>query len=408
MSTRSNAEVRRISDQLFVLEQARWVTPDVTIIKAKSGTRVNLETVQRDLPPSTAILEYVMGDPHSYCLVITRASARTVALASSGKIDDDVVAYLKSVKAKQAASEQARALYNSLLRPVSEVAKVQKLVIVRDGQLHLLPFDGLVDAAGHYIAETKVVSYSASASTFHLLREQPRSRLTSGALLGVGAIPYDSNNVRRANATRGYNLSTLANLPESKNEVMAAAKAISPGGNTLLLGSAATESAFKREHLARYRVLHLAVHALANTAQPDRAALVMLPDVAAGEDGFLQASEVVHLKLNADLTVLSACDTAIGPIAGEEGIATLSRAFLLAGAKTVVSTLWSIEDLSSLVLMRSFYAHLATGMPADEALTAAKRDIIRKFGRKAPPYYWAAFTLEGAGDQTSLRRWHRS
>jgi CHAT domain-containing protein len=184
---------------------------------------------------------------------------------------------------------------------------------------------------------------------------------------------------------------------------MAAAKAVSMLGNTLLLGPEATESAFKKQPLGRYQVLHLAVHALANTAQPDRAALVMLSDPAAGEDGFLQASEVVHLKLNADMAVLSACDTAIGPIGGEEGIATLSRAFLLAGTRTVVSTLWSIEDLSSLVLMRQFYAHLAAQMPADVALAEAKRDVIRKFGRKAQPYYWAAFTLEGAGDQTVLR-----
>jgi len=183
---------------------------------------------------------------------------------------------------------------------------------------------------------------------------------------------------------------------------MAANSAVTNANNTLLVGTAATESAFKREPFARYRVLHMAVHAVANTAQPELAALIMLSDSAAGEDGFLQASEVVRLKLNADLVVLSACDTAIGPIGGEEGIATLSRAFLLAGAKTVVSTLWSIEDLSSLVLMRQFYGHLATHMPADRALAEAKRDIIRKFGRSAPPYYRAAFTLEGAGGQTTL------
>ena len=102
---------------------------------------------------------------------------------------------------------------------------------------------------------------------------------------------------------------------------------------------------------------------------PNRSALVLLSDPAAGEDGFLQASEIVQLRLNADLVILSACDTGVGLIEGEEGIAALSRAFLLAGAKAVVSTLWSINDDYSLVVMTHFYRHLAAHEPAAEALT---------------------------------------
>jgi len=122
---------------------------------------------------------------------------------------------------------------------------------------------------------------------------------------------------------------------------------------------------------------------------------VLLSDPSAGEDGFLQASEVVQLRLNAELVILSACDTAVGPIEGEEGIATLSRAFLLAGAKNVVSTLWSVNDTFSTFLMKQFYEHFAAGEPAAYALTTAKRDMLRKFGRKAVPYYWAGYTFEG-------------
>jgi CHAT domain-containing protein len=98
---------------------------------------------------------------------------------------------------------------------------------------------------------------------------------------------------------------------------------------------------------------------------------------------------------------LSACDTAVGPVQGEEGIAALSRAFLLAGAKAVVSTLWSIDDTYSLVLMKHFYKHLAAHEPAAYALTYAKRDTLRQFGRVAIPYYWAGFTFEGAADRST-------
>jgi CHAT domain-containing protein len=100
--------------------------------------------------------------------------------------------------------------------------------------------------------------------------------------------------------------------------------------------------------------------------------------------------------LNANLVVLSACDTAVGPVQVEEGVETLSRAFLLAGARTVVSTLWSIDDDTTLYLMKSFYAQLARKKPAPYALRIAKKSMLSTFGpTKALPYYWAGFTVEG-------------
>jgi CHAT domain-containing protein len=121
----------------------------------------------------------------------------------------------------------------------------------------------------------------------------------------------------------------------------------------------------------------------------------LLTDRTAGDDGFLQSSEVADLRFNADLVVLSACETAVGALEGEEGIANLSRAFLLAGAKTVISTLWQVDDDASLFLMKHFYAHLAEQKTPAYALTAAKRDFLRTFGSKAAPFDWAAFGAEG-------------
>ena len=163
-----------------------------------------------------------------------------------------------------------------------------------------------------------------------------------------------------------------------------------------LLGPSATEAAFKAARLTEYRVIHLAVHGFADSTFPDRAALVLLSDQSAGEDGFLQASEIARLRFDADLVVLSACDTAVGQLHGQEGTANLSRAFLMAGARTVVSTLWQVDDSSSLYLMKRFYAHLSANRSASSALTSAKRDMLRTFGTRATPYQWAGFTIEGA------------
>jgi CHAT domain-containing protein len=207
-------------------------------------------------------------------------------------------------------------------------------------------------------------------------------------------VPYDGSDLKAAAVTRGYNDAGLPNLPGSREEALSAAAAFPIISRTLLLGTDATESRFKSS--IDRDILHLAVHAIANETHPDRAALVLLSDPTHDEDGFLEASEIVQLRLHAELVVLSACNTAVGPLEGQEGIATLSRAFLLAGAHTVISTLWSVEDESTLYLMRVFYAELDRRKGAANALATAKRDMVQKFGNNALPFYWAGFIVEGA------------
>ena len=154
MSARSTAQVRSIRDQIFMAEQTRWVTPDVSILKARAHETIALRRVEGTVSPSTFILEYVVASPHSYCLVISHVGTRIVPLASSERINKLVVAYLKAVKAKQAAREEGRQLYDILLRPVAGFADKETLVVVPDGSLHLLPFEGLVDDSGRYVVET--------------------------------------------------------------------------------------------------------------------------------------------------------------------------------------------------------------------------------------------------------------
>jgi CHAT domain-containing protein len=395
-------DTQRIRDQIFMAEQARWVTPDISILKARTRETVGIARVQSSLSPSMVVLEYVVADPQSYCLVITHSGARIVELAAKQRIDALAEAYLKAVKAKQASEVEGRRLYDALLQPISEATQKKDLVVVPDGRLDLVPFDALVDAGGRYVVESHTVTYAPSATGFFLLNEQARRpRVFSHTFLGVGGVPYSGGELKQVALTRGYDADSLNDLPASRDEVQAADSAIRGMSNTILLGPDATESAFKRADLANYRFIHLAVHGFASNVDPDRSALVLGSDPARGEDGFLQASEIVQMRLNADLVVLSACDSALGPIEGEEGIAALSRAFLLAGARSVVSTLWSIDDTFSSFLMKQFYGHLAANMPPAPALAAAKRDMVSKFGRSALPYYWAAFIVEGAADRVA-------
>ena len=395
-AAKSTAEVQRVRDQIFLVEQSQWVTPEISILKAHSHEPISMDRVQKTIAPSAAILEYVLSDPKSYCLVISNTGTHIVPLAPRKVIDALVASYLKAVKEKKPAHTEARRLYDALLAPAAAASRKENLIIVRDGSLFLAPFDAFIDAGDHFVAETHTVVYEASATSFYLLKSQPRHATSDHGLLAVGGVPYNPSELKEASVTRGYEPGSLTELPASKDEVMAAEAAVRAPGDVVLIGSRATESAFKSAAKRQFDIIHLAVHGYASTTERNRSALVLLSDPSAGEDGFLQASEVVQLHLNSDLVVLSACDTAVGPVEGEEGISALSRAFLMAGARTVVSTLWSIDDTFSLFLMKQFYKHIGAHEQPAIALVAAKRDMLRKYGVAAVPYYWAAYTVEGA------------
>ncbi len=397
MNSKSDAEMARLRDQIFTVEEQRWISPGISILKRKAQETVPVGTVRRALDGSTAILEYVVADPQSFCMVISRDSFKIIPIAGESQINGLVAAYLKGVRDKLAAQSEARELYNLLLRPIPEVQRSENLVIVRDGQLHFLPFDALQTPAGTYIGDSHIIAYAPSVRSFYLLRREANYATHSlgHSLLAVGGIPYSEGILRSIDFEQDGGTTHLPDLLHSKEEVMDASSALK-SNNTLLIGHDATESAFKRAASQPYGIIHLAVHGLPAEADPDQASVVLLPDRAVGEDGVLHASEIVMLHLRANLVVLSACDTALGPVEGEEGIATLANSFLLAGVRAVVSTLWAADDTSSVFLMQQFYTRLAVGDSPAVALTYAKRQMRHTFGNAAVPYYWAGFTFEGA------------
>ena len=396
---KSAEQVREIRDKIFLAEQARWLTPASGTWESKPWQTIPLERIRQNLAPSELVLEYVMAEPHSYCLAITHDSAHVVPLGDRASIESSVLGYLKTLKTKGSSKSQARELYTALLKDIPEVAKKDRIIIVPDGGLHLLPFDALVDDTGRYLVFSHTITYATSASALYLANSVKHPP-TQQTFLGIGGIPYEQNAELTKIATlRGYVSGPLVNLPASKDEILAAQATTQSDGQSTLIGTSATKSAFEHSDLADHAIIHLAVHGVANEKHPERAALLLLSDTSAGDDGILEASEIVHLHTNADLVVLSACDTAVGRLQGEEGIANLSLAFQLAGAKAVVSTLWTIDDTTALYLMKRFYAHLAERNTIAWALTAAKRDMLRNYGAQAVPYYWASFKLEGAGNQ---------
>jgi CHAT domain-containing protein len=189
-------------------------------------------------------------------------------------------------------------------------------------------------------------------------------------------------------------------LPGSRRELIDAAGALPD--STLLLDRSATEQRLKSEELPSYQVLHFAVHVAVDEERPDRTALVLADGPGSTEDGLLQAREIAHLRLGARLVVLSGCNTGRPVFESSFANASLVRSFLFAGAKSVVASLWTIDDTFTAYLMGQFYAYLGRGSDAGTALELAKRDAIHTYGNSGLPL-WAGFQLIGNGDETIER-----
>ncbi len=247
-----------------------------------------------------------------------------------------------------------------------------------------------------------MVSYTPSAAADELLSSKTNSIL-SRTFLGIGGVPYDSitrgmhPSARHAgNEADPYDLSNVHNLPSSEEEIRSAAAVIDAQPATFAVGDKATKANFERENVSQYGTIHFAVHARADVTNPDLSYLLLDP-APPNQDGFLQPRDIMQRDLPGSLVVLSACDTAVGHLQGEEGVANISRSFFIAGASSVVSTLWKIDDTYSLFLTKTFYEHLNSGESAGDSLRAAKMAVLEKFGQNTPVKYWGGFVLTGNG-----------
>ena len=367
-----------------------------------------LTNVENDLHPDEVLLEYVLDDPTSFCITVTRRGTHVQALPVGRKeVEKLVQQFVDDVRAKGAGIEASKRLFRVLVEPIPEAKTATRLIIAPDGMLNLLPFEALRDGRGDYLLKSRVISYVPSGTILDVLRRERKNVRAPRPFLGVGDVAYENQggagrriptpDTIRARLVRGMaDLSgmRLQDLPETREEVERIGKIVGRDA-VMLLGKDATETAFKREPLDQFRVLHLAVHGFADTQYPERSALILGTDPKSADDGLLQVREIIRLRLNAELTALSACDTGVGKLQGQEGVSSLVEAFLVAGSKSVVASLWSADDTFASALMDRFYQRLGQGEDTSSALRNAKLDLLAKYGDKVSPFYWAAFIAVG-------------
>ncbi len=352
---------------------------------------VALSELQRALSSNQLLIEYVLANPASYALAVTKAGVHAYRLPSRTVIEGNATKYRNEIHAKLSDPTLAQTLFSELLAPIEDYGNKRDLVIVPDGELHLLPFSALVNA-NEYVLSSHTVDVAPSSTAFELLKRQSEERERAEMpYIGVAAWTEktDSRNpILRA--ISGPERNEFVPLPYSEAEVETIALDL-PRPNTILLGANATETRFKQLSTESTEVIHLALHGYADVEYPDRSALIFAPEPNGPDDGLLQVREIRELHIRARLVTLSACDTGVGPV-GEADVANVVNAFIEAGADSVVSTLWDLEDESTEHLMTMFYSRLALHERKVDALRSAQLDLLHQ---GLPPYFWASVQIVG-------------
>jgi CHAT domain-containing protein/Tfp pilus assembly protein PilF len=380
---------------------------------------MRLPEVQETLGEGSLLLEYLVGESGSFLFAIRKRDYKVARLPAAPQLRDDVRRLREAVSRPERAAlasyvSAARRLYDELMLPAKALTEgALEILVVPDDVLHYLPFELLLKSTGAalrpdprglpYLVRDHRIGYLPAAGLLPAISVEGREAPAKD-LLALGDPSYDrsappaDDSIEPAarGAFDGAEPWKLRRLAHSREEVTRIAELYPEGRTDLLLGEDATEANLTANgRLSRYRIVHLAAHGLLNESRPQFSGVVVsLPSGPSPEDGLLQAYEIFNLELNAELVVLSACETGLGKEIHGEGIVGLTRAFLYAGASAVVVSLWKVADASTSELMVRFHQHLNGGGSGSEALRRAQLDLVEK-GAFAHPYYWAPFVLVG-------------
>lgn len=364
------------------------------------------------LTEDLAVVEYFLGEEYSFVFLITRTELEILKIPSATVLNESVYAYLKLLSSKSQKTFRgvaaSRHLYDRLVSPFRGNMKgIRDLIVIPDGNLHYLPFETLAvkneekEAKVQYLIENFRISYAPSASSLIDLLSRKGARKAPKDFLAFADPVYTigkasesvadaERNLREFYMEKGFRFTALK---YSREEVKRIGKRIPEPFRDLYIGDRAREEVVKRLPLGDYNVVHFATHGWIDEDVIGRSGLVLTLDDDPAEDGFFQVREIYGIRMHADLVVLSACQTGKGKLEKGEGVSGLSRAFLFAGADSVVVSLWNIDDRSTAIFMDHFYNYLIRGEGKAQALRLAKLDMLdSKYNR---PYFWAAFVLIG-------------
>ena len=350
---------------------------DVSNREVYDRTANNIELWTQQAKQGEAILEYYVSTDSIYSFLLIDGDIH-FNVSTYNKLE--VEKYFSSLSSGGSIIKQQALSAKILDVLLPYMDSITSLTIIPDGFLLSLPFEALQLESGSYLVEKLNISYSYS---FNFLA--PEQKSTAKNFLGV-AIDYDSKELREDTIWEGRVPSALLFAIDEVEK----ANAIS--GGIVLKNEEATISNFYNS-LDEKDILHFAMHSRLEEDYPDQSSLIFYSD---SSDYFLTASEIYDLEIDADLTVLSACNTAVGEFNVGDGVRSLTRSFIHAGSKSVLTSLWESIDVSTNKIVEDFYINIKEGLPKDQALRTAKLNFLQNaHPSQRHPKYWAHLIIVG-------------
>ncbi len=388
--------------------------------KLKYNTQVvAIEKVQQILEPDQALLEYFVGKHTIYTFLIQQDRVTMSKLDLDFPLTEQIQSlrnglydyWLLPAEARteeryvQSSTQYVKAaseLFEKLIAPLNVL--LEKLIIIPDGILGYLPFETLLVhfpekitafKSHPYLGRRHQISYNYSATLWKEMRDKQHS--SSKGLLAF-APSFGGEELLFSDA-KDYRRNSFGNLFFNIPEATAIAGIFN---GEAITGTAATRESFL-EQAQNYAIIHLATHAKLNDLNSDYSFLAFTGAADSLDEGKVFIRDLYNLRLPAELVVLSACETGIGKLQKGEGVISLARGFTYAGAKSIVTSLWEVNDLSASEIMKHYYTGLKNGERKEVALYQAKMAYIDKQieDQQAHPFFWAAFV--GIGDMRPLK-----
>lgn len=351
-----------------------------------------LDEARAALAPDAALLYFVASrTSRSWVLVVTREGTEVHALPERERLATAVRIWVGLLAARDPLEEQVAERLGALLAPAlaDAVRDRARVYVVPDGPFHQLPFAALALEGERLGAAREVVSLPSAT---YWLEARGRAARRSARALVLADPEVGPGGAETAVRDVGLASASLGALPHARDEAQRVLEALDPSG-TLRMGADASEAFLKAEDLSGYGVIHFAAHAVLNERLPGRSAVLL--SAGNGEDGLLQARDIERLGLRDSVVVLAACQTAAGDHIRGEGVLSLARSFLAAGARTVVASRWPLRDDESAAFFAAFYASLGEGRTVAQALHDARRES-RRDGLHAAT--WAGVVSIGDAD----------
>lgn len=416
---------KAFDDHQIFQEEARRHNPHFAAISQPRD--FSFTEAQKLLDENTAFVEFSLGEKQSYAWLISRDSVKLFKLSPRSLINQSAREFYaaltdRDAKNESVSVEKSEQLSKLILQPfAADLSKFKRIIVIADGSLQLIPFAALTVSPNEFqplAASVEIVNAPSFSSLVYQQESQINRRISTDRRLAIFADPIfhddderfgTAKNQRRktppissvesaklAQTLRDFGVERLARLPFTSIEAREIAK-FAPQQTVLALGADASRGKFLNGDYNSYKVLHFATHGFLNQQNPDLSGLVLslYDEKRQAQNGFLRVIDLYSLKLNADLVVLSACQTGLGKEVDGEGIIGLTRGFMFAGASSVVSSLWKVEDAATAELMKRFYRAMLVEKQSPSAALRTAQNELRRIPRWRNPNNWAGFTLTG-------------